>query len=337
MTRAPQNPAGVRLLTVAADEAGLRLDRWFLLRFPGLPFGRLQRILRTGQVRVDGGRAKTGQRLAAGQQVRVPPLPPEASPETPRGGKHRAPAAAPSPADAAWLRGLILYQDARMIALNKPAGLAVQGGSGQTRHLDGLLGALAAADGDRPRLVHRLDRDTSGVLLLARGRQSAAALAQAFRDRTARKTYWAVTAGRPPAVRGRIDTPLGKSEGGGQRMTADAPDARTALTEYRLLDHAGDRFALVALRPHTGRTHQLRAHLASVGAPVLGDGKYGGRAAFGAGELAGHGLHLHARAIRPAAAGPEIRAPLPPHMVKTLNALGLDPGVWLDADPFDGL
>ncbi len=338
MSRPPETVTGGRLVQVTAAEADMRLDRWFRLHFPDLPFTRLQRILRTGEVRVDGGRVKPGQRLAAGQQVRIPPLAkPPGAPDRPVRESRGETRAIPSPQDRAWLRSLILYEDARLIALNKPAGLAVQGGSGQVRHLDGLLDGLATAENGRPRLVHRLDRETSGVLLLARDRAAAAALALAFRNRAARKVYWAITAGRPPTDRGKIDSPLGKSEGGGQRMTADAPDTRTALTEYQVLDRAGDQFALVALRPHTGRTHQLRAHLASVGAPILGDGKYGGRAAFSAAWVAARGLHLHARSIRPDAAGPLITAPLPAHMAETLSALGLDPGVWLDADPFSAL
>ncbi len=320
--------SGVEVREVAADEAGLRLDRWFARHFPGLPHGRLEKLLRTGQIRVDGARVKAGHRLAPGQRVRVPPLDeaPQRAPSAPR--------APVSDADARWLRDSVLYGDDEIVVVNKPPGLAVQGGTRIHRHLDAMLDALRLASGERPRLVHRLDKDTSGVLVLARGANAAARLGQAFRRRQVRKLYWALVAGRPRRAAGRIDLALAKRPHGrgGERVTGDGV-GKSAVTHYQVIDAVGRRAAWLALMPHSGRTHQLRAHCAALGVPIVGDGKFGGKSAFLDGVGIARRLHLHARAIEiPRDGGPVLRivAPLPDHMLATWRLLGFDP----EADPF---
>jgi 23S rRNA pseudouridine955/2504/2580 synthase len=313
---------GVRV--VSDDEADIRLDRWFRRHFPGLTQGAIQKLCRTGQVRVDGRRADAATRLLAGQSVRIPPLP-------------AGPAPLPPPAvDAAATRDLqrlVIYRDDAVLALNKPHGMPVQGGPGITHHLDGLLDALRFGAPDRPRLVHRLDRDTSGVLLLARTPGTAARLAAAFRTRAVEKTYWAVVAGRPVPPEGRIDLPLRRIGGArGERTEPadrDDPGAARAVTEYRTLDHAGRKLAWLELSPLTGRTHQLRVHCVTIGAPILGDVKYARpdqNNAFAATVpgLSGE-LHLHARALRlphPQGGTLLVEADLPPHMTQTFRTLG---------------
>ena len=309
---------GVRLEQVAADEAGLRLDRWVARRRPDLPQGRLQKLLRTGQVRVDGRRARAGDRLEAGAVVRLPPFGP---PPEPR------PVALPDGV-VAEVRGWVLHLDEAVIALDKPAGLSVQGGKGTARHLDGMLEALRFDAPERPRLVHRLDKDTSGVLLLARSAADAARLTAAFRAREAEKLYWAVTAGAPEPPSGRIAQPLAKrGRPGDERVAVDA-DGKRAVTDYESLARAGKRAARLALRPQTGRTHQLRAHLAAIGCPILGDGKYGGRAAFLEGIGLEPRLHLHARAIaldHPRGRGRlDVEAPAPRLLRTAFRLLGLE-------------
>ncbi len=314
----------VHSIEVAADEGELRLDRWFRRHFPGLTHGRLEKLLRTGQIRVDGRRAKASLRLVAGQVVRVPPI--EAGAET--GPAHRQPRTIDEH-EARDIQARVIYRDSDVIVVDKPAGLSVQGGPGIPRHLDGLLDALQFDAGERPRLVHRLDRDTSGVLALARDARAAAWLAEAFRLRTARKLYWAITVGVPSPRAGDIDVALEKRPGRhGERMVAEE-GGKPSLTEYRVLDHAGKRAAWVKLLPHTGRTHQLRVHCAAIGTPILGDGKYGGAAAHI--EVAGIAprLHLHARAIElPKRSGGILRAvaPLPPHMADAFCFFGFEPG-----------
>jgi 23S rRNA pseudouridine955/2504/2580 synthase len=302
---------------VAGDEAEMRLDRWFRRHFPGLGHVQLQRLLRTGQVRVDGARASAGQRLRAGQAIRVPPAALRAPANEP------SPSARPAPAEAGRLRDRVLYRDERLIAIDKPAGLAVQGGTAQVRHLDRMLDALRFGAPERPRLVHRLDQDTSGVLLLARTAATARELAALFRGRDVRKTYLAVVVGQPDRSAGRIDKPLLKRPGArGERMTVDEEEGKRAVTRFRVLDAAGDRYALLELEPLTGRTHQLRVHCAVLGTPILGDNKYGGKDAAPAMKGIAKRLHLHAwRLALPD--GPTIEAPLPPHLRDTLRALGL--------------
>lgn len=313
----------VELRPVTEDEAEIRLDRWFRRHFPSLTQGALQKLCRSGQIRVDGRRAEAGTRLAPGQAVRVPPLP-------------AAPAAAPRLADPAVTRELedmVLHRDEQLIVLNKPHGLAVQGGPGIARHLDGMLDALRLDSPHRPRLVHRLDRDTSGVLVLARTPGVAAKLASAFRGREVRKTYWAVVAGRPLPAEGRIDLPLLRYAGArGERSVPaarDDADAQRAVTDYRTLDHAGQRLAWMELSPVTGRTHQLRVHCVALGTPIVGDLKYhepdqnGARSAIVDGLS--NRLHLHARALdlpHPAGGRLVVEAELPPHMRDTFKMIG---------------
>jgi 23S rRNA pseudouridine955/2504/2580 synthase len=327
----------VETVTVADVEEPLRLDRWFKRHYPALGHARLEKLLRTGQVRVDGKRARSSDRLSAGQQIRVPPL---SKPPLPKLPAEPPPASPPrvGPEDEARLRRLILHRDAALIVLNKPPGLAVQGGSGTERHLDGLLDALRFGSDERPRLVHRLDKDTSGVLLIACTAAAAAFLTRAFRDRTTRKLYWALVAGRPKPAQGRIDLALAKSaRAGGERVRPDAEDGKRAVSYYGVVDSAGERASWLALLPVTGRTHQLRAHCAAIGTPILGDSKYGGAQAQLAGLPATRQLHLHARALtlpHPAGGTLRVAAPMPPHMRQSWAFFGFPVDA---ADPFAGL
>lgn len=304
---------------VSSSEADIRLDRWFKRRIPDIAHGHLEKLLRTGQVRVDGGRAKSGQRLRPGQQVRVPPLldagPPPPKPEIPV-----------SDTDAQDLRDRILYQDPDVIALNKPPGLAVQGGSKTHRHLDGMLDALRFGSDERPRLVHRLDKDTSGVLLLARTPQAASALTRAFRDHSARKTYWGLTVGVPSPAVGIVNLSLAKGGGAGKEKMRPGAEGKSAVTRYAVADKAQSKAAWVVLTPQTGRTHQLRAHMAALGTPIAGDHKYGGADAVLSGLSPA--LHLHARRLdlsAPSGGRIRVEAPLPNHMAKSWRFLGFDP------------
>ena len=318
---------------IAPEDGDQRLDRWFRRHYPALGHGRLEKLLRTGQIRVNGKRARAGTRLAAGDRVRVPPLPDAAAANT-----HRRPAP-PAEADAAMVRAAVIHRDADMIALNKPPGLAVQGGSRVARHLDGMLAALRFDAAEAPRLVHRLDRDTGGVLLLARHAKAARELTALFRTRRLQKLYWALVAGVPRPSQGRIDAPLAKRQTGtGERVVAAADGGQRAVTDFALIEAAGRRLAWLALMPRTGRTHQLRAHTASVfGHPIVGDGKYGGEAAFPPGLEPR--LHLHARALalpRPGGKTLVITAPLPAHMAASWRFLGFDPAPRGDAfAPFE--
>lgn len=336
--------------TIAADEDGLRLDRWFKRHFPALGHGRLEKLLRTGQVRVDGRRAKAGDRLAVGQAVRVPPLgvPADGTGSAPGAvapvETRRRPAAKADPEMLETLMGRVLHRDAAVLVLDKPAGLAVQGGTGTTRHVDACLDGLRFGATERPRLVHRLDKDTSGCLVLARTAASAALLTRAFRTGGARKTYWAVTVGVPKPAAGRIDAAVAKLPGpAGERMVlVDASagagaEGQRAVTLYRVLDHAGRRAAFLGLWPLTGRTHQLRVHLSGLGTPILGDGKYGGAAARlpGGGEALPNRLHLHARRLilpHPAGGLLDVRAPLPADLAATWSWFGF-PAETDDAPP----
>jgi 23S rRNA pseudouridine955/2504/2580 synthase len=330
---------GVETLTVEDGEGELRLDRWFKRRFPALTHGRLEKLLRTGQVRLDGKRAKSSDRVQPGQSVRVPPLKLDSVPE------RKAAAPQVRPEDKAALRGWILHEDKSVIVLNKPPGLPVQGGTKSERNLDAILAAAADKFGGRPLLVHRLDRDTSGVLVLARNPNAARKLAEAFRGKEARKLYWALVAGKPERPHGTIDLPLAKRVGAaGERVVAldyeedldlDEAGARRAKSRYATIDNAASRVTWLALEPLTGRTHQLRVHMAALGTPILGDGKYGGSGAFLRMEGIAKQLHLHARRIRiphPERGTLDIKAPPPPHFVEALAALGLSPDS--DADAF---
>ncbi len=326
--------SGVQTIEVTDGEDGLRLDRWFKARFPALGHGRLEKLLRTGQVRVDGGRVKASTRLEPGQMVRVPPLPddaPKAAP-TQKAAKQKA------VQDGAFLRDLVIYRDDDMIALNKPAGLAVQGGSRTEKHIDAMLDALKYDAPERPRLVHRLDKDTSGVLVLARSRSAAAKLGRALKRKDTRKIYWALTVGVPKPHQGTIKLALAKGGGPGRERVhaADEMDdeARDAVTHFSVVSQAGQKLAWVAFMPVTGRTHQIRAHAAALHTPIVGDGKYGGADAHPGGEIP-RKMHLHARQLtirHPKGHQVTLTAPLPEHMARTWALLGLDPKD--DGDPF---
>lgn len=327
----------VATVHVADDDDGIRLDRWFKRHYPQIGHGRVEKLARTGQIRVDGGRVKASTRLEAGQTVRVPPLTPQ-EPREPHGPQKLARERARADRqDEEWVQSLVIHRDEHVIALNKPPGLAVQGGSKVSRHLDEMLDGLRFGAEERPRLVHRLDKDTSGILLLGRGAASAAKLADAFRSKQAKKTYWALTAGVPELERGRIDMPLAKGgAAGGERMGPDAERGLTAITYYAVMENAGKRVAWLALRPITGRTHQLRVHCATaLKTPVLGDGKYGGKNAFLPGVPGLSRLQLHARAIElPHPAGGTLRltADLPESMAAIWRFFEFNPA---DAsDPF---
>jgi 23S rRNA pseudouridine955/2504/2580 synthase len=351
--------AAIQTRTVEADEAGMRLDRWFKAHYPELSFGHLQKLLRSGQVRVDGGRVKTNTRLAPGQAIRVPPLGQgglegilrESNPHhddlregrdgsstekgraSPPGIPEKGPPRAKRPAtDAEALRAMILYEDDEVFVFNKIAGLAVQGGSGLTKHVDAMLEAFRDRKGQKPRLVHRLDRDTSGVLVVARTRLAASKLAASFRARTTRKIYWALVRGVPKPKQGRISTWLAKEgtpEGDRMRVAHHGTDdASHAVSLYSVVDQAGQKLSWLTMRPVTGRTHQLRAHAAHIGHPIIGDPKY-----FTAEETwdfpggVQNKLHLHARRIvipHPKAGTIDVTAPLPPHMQQSWNLLGFD-------------
>ncbi len=384
----------VRTLSVQIDEDGMRLDRWFRTHFPFMAFGHLQKLVRTGQVRVDGARAKTSTRLASGQIVRVPPLaetdgddvpaaavpasavpvPGEESaaasvasladvsaPSAAAPREERAPRPVPdrgeavarriaglAPAirrpvdddkDAAALRAMTLFEDRDVIVLNKPFGLAVQGGSGTYRHVDGMLESLRAEDGQKPRLVHRIDKDTSGILLVARSRLAAASLAKTFRSRSARKVYWALVPGVPKPRQGRISTYLAKDDAAERMRVArhGEDDASHAVSYYAVVDQAAQKLSWLSLKPVTGRTHQLRAHAAHIGHPIVGDPKYFDIENWPLPGGLQNRLHLLARRlVIPHPRGDrliDVSAPLPPHMQQSWAVLGFDAAQY---DPIEG-
>jgi 23S rRNA pseudouridine955/2504/2580 synthase len=318
--------AGVQTVPVGPDEAGMRVDRFLEARFPGLSFSHIQRIIRKGELRVNGKRVQPKDRLQAGQAVRIPPLkldqPKPLSPEREADAKTRT-----------FLESITLYEDADVLVLNKPFGLAVQGGSGTFRHLDGMLDVLRDRQGQRPRLVHRLDKDTAGCILVAKTRFAAAALAKTFRSRSARKIYWALAAGVPKPRQGRISTYLAKEEreeDSYMRVAQHGDEgASHALTYYAVVETAARQLSWLSLKPVTGRTHQLRAHLAHIGHPIVGDPKYFEKENW---ELPGgiqNRLHLLARRIavpHPRGGTIDVTAPLPPHMQQSWNLLGLEAG-----------
>ncbi len=344
-TPAAATPEQVALYAIGEDEAGMRLDRWFRRRFPDLPQSHLNKIVRKGEVRVSGKRAEVSTRLAPGQTVRVPPL---RLPAAPAPGEKRV-----DPADAEAIRAMTLYEDKDVIVLNKPYGLAVQGGSGTKRHIDGMLEALAAKDGTRPVLVHRLDRDTSGVLLLAKSRKMAADLGEIFRSRQAKKIYWALVEGVPKPAQGRISMFLAKGEAMGDDRGAKGaeradlermrvakhgdPDAQHSLTLYAVVDKVTPRLAWLSMRPITGRTHQLRAHCEAIGHPIVGDPKYNRKAVNDPARSdplravppgIEPKLHLLARRLilpHPRGGVIDVTAPLPEHMKASFAMFGFEP------------
>ncbi len=321
-----QGERAVRQFTIAEDDDGIRLDRWFKRHLPQVGFGTVSRWARTGQIRVDGGRIKPEDRLAAGQVLRVPPGGEDAA----RKPRARKPLTEEELTEA---RAMVIRETPSAIVLNKPPGLATQGGSGTFRHVDGLLDAFVPTEDDpRPRLVHRLDKDTSGVLLIARTPGSAAHFSKKFAGRSAKKIYWALVMGVPEVREGTIDAPLAKQPGtGGEKMHVDHEGGQPAKTKYRVVDKAGDKAAWVELEPLTGRTHQLRVHLAAMGHPIVGDGKYGGRDAFLTGAVS-RKMHLHARRLiidEPASGGKkgdklDVTAELPEHFAASLEQLGFN-------------
>src|SRR4051794_3953113 len=329
VAEAPPLPTKVQTVTVTADEANMRVDRFLEARFPGLSFSHIQRIVRKGELRVNGKRADSKDRLEEGQNVRIPPL------------KLDAPRAEASFSEATKkthdaLKDMILFEDDDVMVLNKPAGLAVQGGSGITRHVDQMLETMRDAKGQRPRLVHRLDRETAGCLLVAKTRFAATALTGSFRHRSARKIYWALVAGVPKPKQGRISTYLAKEESEEDsimRVAAHGDEgASHAVTYYAVVETSAAKLAWVSLKPVTGRTHQLRAHMAHIDHAIVGDPKYFNKENW---QLPGglqNRLHLLARRIvipHPRGGFIDATAPLPPHMLQSWNLLGLE------ADRFD--
>jgi 23S rRNA pseudouridine955/2504/2580 synthase len=313
----------IRHFTVAPDDDGIRLDRWFKRHLPDATFNLVSRWARTGQLRVDGKRATPGDRLLAGQEIRVPPADAEAA-KTGRPVRKRREL---SDDEIEFAQGLMIYKDDSALVLNKPPGLATQGGTKTENHVDGLLDALCYEQDGRPKLVHRLDKDTSGVLLLARTSRAAGHFAKAFSSRTVRKVYWALIVGVPSIEDGFIDLPIGKQPGtGGEKMYVDEKEGQSARTRYRIVERAGNTCAWVELQPYTGRTHQLRVHMAAIGHPIVGDGKYGGKDAFLTGTIS-RKMHLHARRLRidhPKGDQIDIRADLPPHMADSFADLGFE-------------
>jgi 23S rRNA pseudouridine955/2504/2580 synthase len=317
-------PASVQNVAVTADETGMRVDRFLEARFPGLSFSHIQRVIRKGELRVNGKRTEPKSRLEAGQMVRIPPLRLDQP-------KPRAPGDEADDKTREFLKSITLYEDPDVMVLNKSFGLAVQGGSGTTRHLDGMLDVLRNPEGQRPRLVHRLDKDTAGCLLVAKTRFAAAALAKTFRSRSARKTYWALVAGVPKVAQGRISTFLAKEEREDESLMRIAKHgekgASHAVTYYAVVETSGPLMAWLSLKPVTGRTHQLRAHMAHIDHPIVGDPKYFSIENW---ELPGgmqNRLHLMARRIavpHPRGGIVDVTAPLPPHMQQSWNLLGLD-------------
>jgi 23S rRNA pseudouridine955/2504/2580 synthase len=335
----PAPADNVRQFTVSEDDDGIRLDRWFKRNLPLIGFATVSRWARTGQIRVDGKRVKPEDRLAEGQVLRVPPggeEPPATGERKPKPQRRVL-----SPEQIAEANDMVIRETPSAIVLNKPPGLATQGGSKTTKHVDGLLDAFVTDEKTpRPRLVHRLDKDTSGVLLIARTPGAAASFSKRFASRSARKVYWALVVGNPALSEGVIDAPLAKQPGtGGEKMHIDEENGAAAKTRYRVVDHAGERAAWVELEPLTGRTHQLRVHMAAIGHPIVGDGKYGGPDSFLTGAVS-RKMHLHARRLiisepstKDGSGGKlDVTAELPPHFAMSMDVLGFDQGLS-DASP----
>ncbi len=307
---------------IDADDDGIRVDRWFRRHMPEASFNQVSRWARTGQLRLDGARVGPGDRLAAGQVLRVPPVVITAPMAVKRERREL------TPEQAEFAQSLVIHRSKHALVLNKPPGLATQGGTNTTEHVDGLLDALMFDTEQRPRLVHRLDKDTSGVLLLARTARAAAFFGKCFATRDTRKIYWALTAGVPILDDALIDLPLAKQPGsGGEKMHVDEASGQMARSRFRVIDRASDRVAFVEMQPLTGRTHQLRVHAAATGTPIVGDGKYGGAVAFLTGGIS-RKLHLHARRLvipLPDGGKLDIVAELPAHISASMAMLGFDP------------
>ena len=312
----------VRQFSVGYDDDGIRVDRWFKRHLPETSFTTVAKWARTGQLRVDGARVGPGDRIQAGQVLRVPPPEPERVEERPK--RERAPL---SDDEATFAREMVIHKDTAALVLNKPPGLATQGGTKTVQHVDGLLDALQYEAEGRPKLVHRLDKDTSGALLVARSARAAAFFAKSFSSRTAKKVYWALVVDVPSIDDGMIELPIAKQPGtGGEKMHVDEENGQAARTRYRVIERAGNRACWVELQPFTGRTHQLRVHMAAIGHPIVGDGKYGGPAAFLTGGIS-RKMHLHARRIRvdhPDGGEIDVTAELPTHFSESLATLGFE-------------
>lgn len=326
--------SGVQQRQVESDEDGMRLDRWFAHHFPQLGFGRLQKLIRNGEVKVDKAKVTTSTRLSPGQVVRIPPID---DADTVKPVKV-------NDEDARLIADMIIYEDDDIYVLNKPHGLAVQGGTGTKRHLDGMLKSLPNKKGEPPRLVHRLDRDTSGCLIVAKTKAAASHFGAVFRSRSARKIYWAIVAGNPHPPQGEISCFLARqSTDDGEQMIVvknGTPGAQHSMSYYSTTDTASRRFAWVTLKPVTGRTHQLRVHMAQLGTPIIGDPRYFNIENWQGAPGLSYGLHLHARRIAiPLRNGQrlDISAPLPPHMRHSFETLGFDPDRYdVSGDPEDG-
>ncbi len=305
--------SGVKIIKIKSEDDGIRLNRWFLREYPALSLSRLQKLLRTKQIKVEGKRAETSTRLLAGQELRIPPLDNE---------KAVSDNKALSKNDADFITSLVIYKDDKIIALNKPSGLAVQGGTNTTRHIDGMLEALKFEANEKPKLVHRIDKETSGLLILARNRKSAEMLTKAFRDKNLQKTYLALVRGCPEPREGTIEYNLEKV---GEKMQV-VEDGQKALTQIKVLDNTGKKFALVEAHPLTGRTHQIRAHLEAIGTPILGDNKYYGKERVHLKEIQDK-LYLHAYKIDLSNIYNKkmvLTADLPKHFVEACQFFGLE-------------
>lgn len=327
--------SAVQQRQVSSDEDGMRVDRWFATHFPQLGFGRLQKLIRNGEIKVDKAKVTTSTRLSPGQTVRIPPINDPGVVNPVRVNDE----------EAQFLRSLILYEDDDIYVFNKPHGLAVQGGSGTTRHLDGMLKSLPNSKGEAPRLVHRLDRDTSGCLVVAKTKAAASHFGTVFRSRSARKIYWAIVAGNPHPQQGEISCFLARqSTADGEQMVVvknGYPGAQHSTSYYSTTDTASRRFAWITLKPVTGRTHQLRVHMANLGTPIIGDPRYFNIENWQGAPGLSEGLHLHARRLAiPLRGGNriDISAPLPPHMRASFETLGFDPDRYdVGTDPEDGV
>ena len=329
-----------KIIKVEQDDDGQRLDRWLKREVPDVPYVLLQKLIRKGALRVDGKRVKTDTRLVVGQDVKIPAA------GTGSGTANERKKI--SPKDIAFIQSLVIFDDGEVIALNKPSGLAVQGGSGQKVHIDGFLDGLKNAEGVRPKLVHRLDKDTSGVLLLARSTAVARKLGEAFKRKDVKKIYMALVQGVPEVLEGTIKAPLAKAGGSNkERMRVDEVDGKMAVTDYAVLDKAGEAYSSVVFWPRTGRTHQIRVHAEIAGFPIVGDVKYRGydengdvrdRKVDDNIDFAER-LHLHAYRIvvgHPSGQGVlDVVAPLPGALKRGWQALGFD--VKIKDDPFGEL
>ncbi len=312
-------------IDIPSHAIGLRLDKWLGTLYPQIKYGEWARLFRKGHIRLNGKRVKGSERLEAHQWVRLPPpaILNEAATLNPQRPRQRQTSALSSDMEKK-LKSWIVFEDAHLIIFNKPAGLAVQGGTKQTLHLDGLLQAWGQKIGATFKLVHRLDKETSGLIVIAKTTPSAAALADSFKQRQLEKIYIAITQGVLHPLTGSINDPIHFQEGKYEKMIVD-PQGKKALTFYHVLSHASKKASCIALSPATGRTHQLRVHLAHHNCPILGDGQYGDASVFWQ-NLPKH-LYLHAYQLT--FMHPVLKkkltfsAPLPPYFREAFELLGM--------------